>query len=454
MENELYVVWLTRTSGRARAAVAEVVGDFAMEDLLDRVARFGRTPEGMARLAARIRAAFTPPRLPAVFTDRHLRQLVEPRVQPVLAEVLACPPSDVSAALFDSGRLAQALREAGHAKAGIHDAELLLLELLPRLPRLAARHGLEAHDWGGHLESRSWLTSYAVGRLTATAQRREWPADASPTQLLAGVLEGVGGRPEAEEVFQFDTLALIEIRRRLGLLAEQLRSDAREHATEAAHLETGLTSVVRLPAWIDLYESDAVAEGLRRLFTGATSVGDLLGGAYTTPPAVTGEPEPDEGLRITNEIAFGVVKRRVAFDVGCAVQGERQQQVILRCRGLRRSELDVVKHALQELRGKDLSTEGGTLGERLLNTQVARRSGLKGYVRLALHRHGPEVAQCVVLTGTRRPVEVPAPWHEHLDTVLPYASPPQGDTRFPPLAEVVRELRAGVAPGRRIEEVE
>lgn len=451
MRNELYVVWLVKTSERARAVVGEALGDFALPDLLRLLARFDQTDEHYARYADRVRAEFTPPQLPSTFTAKHLRMLVDTKAQIALAEVLGGPPTDLIATLFDADALARALRDAGHAKDGVGDAELLLLELLPRLSRLAVRHGLDARDWGDFVERRGWLTLTAVRGLTDAARQWEWP-DSSPTKILAGILDGVRRGGDTGSPQRFDALALIELRRRIGLLAEQLRSDAVEHAEEAARVAPDLASVSRLPAWIELYELNAPATGMRRLFTGATTVAKLLHGAYAEPPPVTGDPKPAEGLQITNDIAHGTFKRRISFDVTCAVEGQSHPQVILRCRGLPKGDYNVSRDSIQRLRGNDLSTVGATLGERLLNTDVAQHQGLQGHLRLALEEFSAEATQCMVLTGIRQPIEVAAPWHEHLATQLDYEQPPAGDADFPDLDQVTGDLRASIRPGRQVEE--
>ncbi|MGW5640842.1 hypothetical protein, partial [Streptomyces sp. NPDC003832] len=405
MENELYVVWMVRVSERARTAVGSVLGDLARTDLLRRLAALGQAEERLAELAVRIQAEFTPPELPAVFTENHLRMLVDRRVAPALAQTLDCPQATVLGNLLDADQLALALCDSGDSTGTILDPELLFLRVLQRLPRLAARHGLDSRAWGPFLEDRRWLTPRALDQLTKLARTRGWPPAARPSQILAAVLETAGEEvrspgPETE----FDALALIELRRRIGLLAEHLREEAMRRAEEAALMEPKLSSVSRLPGWLELYERNAVAIGLRRLLTGADSLSDLLQGTHTEPPAVTAEPRPDEFLRITNEIAFGALwKRRVAFDITCLVQGQSDPQVILRCRGLRKDDYTPIRGMIQQLRGRDLVKTGGTLGERLLNTQVAQRKGLRGHLRRVLHRHGPELIQCVVLTGIRQP---------------------------------------------------
>ncbi|WP_327702001.1 hypothetical protein OG530_08965 [Streptomyces decoyicus] len=454
MDNELYVVWMVRTSERAMAAAEEALGNFAAHDLLHRIGRFSEAESRLAELAARIRAAFTPPELPAVFTGRHLHLLVGPTAQPLLAKILRCPESDVFATLFDAHQLAQALRETGPHQDGIDDAELLLLALLARLPRLAARHGLESRDWGGFVEGRAWLTPSALDRLTELARRRGWSADAAPTQILAGVLEGVGGRPDADRSAQFDALALIELRRRIGLLSEQLRGDALEHAEEAARLAPDLTSVSRLPAWLELYEHHAVAVGMRRLFTGSVTVAEQFEGLHSQPPPETGRPKPDEHLEVINEVRYGFLKRRMSFDIACEVEGASHPLVVLRCRGVLPEHYPALRDTVRRLRCSDLSTQGESLGERLLRTAVPQRLGLPGRLRSALQHHSAEAVQCVVLTGIRQPVAVPAPWRDHLGTSLPYAAPPGGDTVFAAPSEVTRALRESVPRTRRVVEVE
>ncbi|USA03897.1 hypothetical protein NCG97_30115 [Streptomyces lydicamycinicus] len=78
-------------SDRARAAAEKALGNFAAHDLLHRIGRFSEAEGKLAELAARVRAAFTPPDLPAVFTGRHLHLLVGPAAQPLLAEPPGVP---------------------------------------------------------------------------------------------------------------------------------------------------------------------------------------------------------------------------------------------------------------------------------------------------------------------------------------------------------------------------
>jgi hypothetical protein len=452
VENELYVVSLIHTSERAAAVAAEVLGNFAMADLLQRIGRFGQAEDRLAELATRIRAAFHSSLQPAAFTGRHLEMLVDPNARSVLAGALGCQEQDVVATLFDSGQLASALRDVEYARGGDLDAEQLLLPLLSRMPMLAARHGLDTRDWGGFIEDRGWLTPLALNRLTEVARRMEWPHDTHPTGILAGLLEGLSERTDIDSASRFDALALIELRRRIVLLAEQLRTEAMQHASDAARLAPDLISIVRLPALIELYERNSVAVGLHQLFTGTISVADLLKGSYTVPPVVTGEPDPDENLQLANEITLGAFKRRIAFDITCAVDGQRYPQVVLQCRGILRESQAPIRATIQQLRGSDLSARGKNLGERLLNTRVAQHEGLPGFLRLALHEHWAEAIQCIVLTGNRQPIAVPSPWHEYLTTTLPYQSPPSVDARLSALADVILDLRASVSPGRRIEE--
>jgi hypothetical protein len=451
MDNELYVVSLVTSSERARTAVSEVMGNYAQTDLLRRIAALTDPVEAaslLGELAARIRMEFTPPQLPTAFTGEHVRQLLSPASTARLAEVMSCSPADVLATLLDAYQLATALGEVGSTRQQVLDAELLLFELIPRLPRLAARYGLDARDWGDFMERRGWLTPEATDRLAAEAGRREWDEDARPTQVLAGIMENVGVRhPHAGT--RFDGYALIELHRRIGLLAERLRSEAIERAREAAQEAPDLTSVDRLPAWIELYERDAAAVGLLQLFAGAVSVAGLLQGNFSEPLPVTGVPAPTEHLQVINDVPFGALwKRRIAFDIACVIQGKDRPEVIVRCRGLAHSEYTAVRETIQRLRGSDLAEAGRTLGERLLHTHVAQREGLQGRLRLALHQYGTEVIQCALLTGVRQPIMVPSPWRDHLASQLSYAVPPPGDAQFPGLDQVEASLRDLVAETR------
>ncbi|MFG1607831.1 hypothetical protein [Actinoplanes sp. NPDC049265] len=442
MDNELYIVALIKSSDRARTAIGEVLGDFSLTDLLRRVGRPGQSAGELAELALRVRAEFAPAQLPAHFGEHHLRLLVVPSSLPVLADTLRCSVADVHANLLDPHQLGRALRDAGHVDGGIADAELMLLNLMPRLARLAAAHALEPGNWGSYLERRGWITPSAIRKLAAEAERRSWPSSCRPTQILAAILEQSTAKGPVTERRQFDALALIEVRRRVGLLAEKLREDASAHAEEAALLAPELSSVARLPAWLQLYERDAVAIGLHRLFTGSTSLAELLQGTYAEPPTVTGDPRPDVGFQIINDLTFGTVRKRIAFDVTCVLEGETEQQVVLRCRGLPRKEFEPIRDKIVALRTTDVSAVGASVGTRLLNTQMAERHGLRGRLRHVLRKHGAQTIQCILLAGIRTPVAVPPPWHDYLRTSLPYAEPPSHDARFAGPDQINHNLRA------------
>lgn len=445
---------LVGSSDKAIGAVSAVLGGFSRHDLLRRL----REPQPAAQrrfdeLAMRIRAAFSPPPLAPVFTAGHLHMLARAEGRSTIAAALGWSSEDALSNLFDAEELAETLRSSGGAEEGILDPELLFFEVLRMLNLLGAMYGLRDRDWGRFVIENRWLTPTAVDKLAGVARQRGWPPDASSARVLAGVLEGSGGRPEIDPGPRFDGLALVEMQRRVGLLVEQLRSEASKHAEDAADMAPDLASVAQLPAWIELYERGAVAEGLRRLFTGSSSVRDLLQGNYPDPPPVSGEPVPTASLHVTNVHSFGLLGRLVSFDVACELEGqEPPPTVVLRCRGVAKRDFPDISAALRQLRGADISPHGGTLAERLLNSQVAQRSGIHGYLRLALRRFAAETIQCVVLTGLHQPIAIPAPWHEYLRTRLSFDPPPTDDVRFPQLSEVVNALRSSAA-GASISEV-
>jgi len=455
MKNELYVVQLVGFSERARDAVAPLLGNWSQSDLL----RALHTPHNLLRrhrsldleglfqeLAGRIQAAFTPPRLPSQFTESHLRRLTAPEVRGRLASALQCNDIDVIATLLDPDPLRAALASIDAPPGGpaTFDAEELLLLVMARLPSLRIHYGLDSSDWGAFLEERRWLSEIAVRQLQAEAHRNDWAKDALPTSILAGIIEGVGGPTFQWGSARFDALALIELRRRVAALAEELRDEALRYAEEAVQLAPDLGSISRLPAWIELYERNAVAVGLLRLFTGARSVASLLAEGKPRDLGEQGDPVRDDGLLIADEHRYGL-KPRISFVVQCMVQGEAHPKAILRCEALPRRNYPQVKDTVQRLRGGDLASQGGTLGERLLNTQVALRHGIDGYLRLAVERHIGEVVQTLVLTGQQQPIQTQVAWREQLQSRLPFqASPSTYDIRFPDRETVVTDLRDSI----------
>ncbi len=351
--------------------------------------------------------------------------------------------------VFDAVRLGRTLEEAGSDTVDITDtdAEALFLRLLERLPLVDVLFGLGSGNWTHFIGQQRWITATATEALRTIASNEHLGQDVPVPQILAYLIERADHPAAQPAGAYFDAFALIELRRRLALLAEELRDEALDLAELAAQIASDLRAVAQLPAWLELYEFGSIASGLLKLFTGAISFAELLPPDLHEPPAaVTADPVPSEGLLVRNEASYGPpFRRRESFDIACVVHGEEQPQVILHCRGLNKSQGNQVKDVVQRLTGGDLSVTGDSAGARLLNTRVPVREGLAGRLRAALHRYGAEAVQCVILTGFQQPVAIPAPWHDLLNASIPY----QGlniarDAWLPSCQEVEDELIASV----------
>lgn len=456
MKNEVFVVKMLESSARARAVAAPVFGDLAQVDLL-RALRDPRPVRSVGSatieelfedLAVRIRREFSPPGLPDQVTADHLRALAHPEIQRSVARVLGYRPEALVPTVFDPVRLGRTLEEAGGdaVESMETDAEVLFLRLLERLPLIDVMFGLSSGNWTHFIQQQRWITATAAEALRTVAGDEHLGQDVPAPQVLAYLIERAGRSPAQIAEAYFDAFALIELRRRLALLAEQLRDEALDRAELAAQIAPDLRAVAQLPAWLELYEFGSIAIGLLRLFTGVISFAELLPSDLHDPPAaVTGDPVPSEGLLVRNEASYGTFHRRESFDIACVVHGEEEPQVILHCRGLSKNQSAQVKDVVQRLTGGDLSVTGDSAGARLLNTRVPVQEGLAGYLRAALHRYGAEAVQCAILTGFTEPVTVPAPWHDHLSAKIPY----QGldstqDAWLPSCQEVEDELVASV----------
>jgi hypothetical protein len=450
MKNEVFVVKLLESSARARAVAAPVLGDMAQADLLRALRNppplrsAGSTaPEALFDdLAARIRREFSPPGPPDHVTVEHLRALAHPEIQRAVARALGSSPEALLPTVFDAIRLGQTLEAVGSVADDSADAEGLFLRLLERLPLIDVQFGLGSGNWTHFIERQRWITATATEKLRTIAGNDHLGQDVPVPQVLAYLIERAGRPPAVAAEAYFDAFALIELRRRLAFLGEQLRDEALDRAELAAQSDPGLRAVSYLPAWLELYEFGSIASGMLTLFTGAISFAELLPADLHDPPAaVTGEPVPSEGLLVRNEASYGRFQRRESFDVACVIQGEEQPQIILHCKGLHKTQSAQVKDVVQRLAGGDLSIVGDSIGARLLNTRVPVQEGLAGHLRAALHRYGAEAVQCAILTGLQQPVTVPAPWHDHLNATIPYQGLDTAqDAWMPSCDEVTDEL--------------
>jgi hypothetical protein len=454
VKNEIFVIQLLGSSARARAVAAPVLGDMAQVDLL-RALRNPRPvrPAGSTTiealfddLATRMRREFSPPGPPDRVTVEHLRALAHPEIQREVARGLGYRPEALLPTVFDADRLGHTLETIGSGTDDSGDAEALFLRLLERLPLIDVQFGLGSGNWTHFIEQQRWITATAAEKLRTVAGNDHLGQDVPTPQVLAYLIERAGRPPAGQAEVYFDAFALIELRRRLAFLGEQLRDEAMDRAELAAQIAPDLRAVSYLPAWLELYEFGSIASGMLTLFTGAISFAELLPPDLHDPPtAVTSEPVSSEGLLVKNEVTYGRFQHRETFDIACMVHGEEEPQTILRCKGLSKNQSAQVKDVVQRLTGGDLSITGDSVGARLLNTRVPVQEGLAGHLRAALHRYGAEAVQCAILTGLQQPVTVPTPWHDQLNAGIPY----QGlytaeDAWMPSCNEVTNELTSSV----------
>ena len=90
-----------------------------------------------------------------------------------------------------------------------------------------------------------------------------------------------------------------------------------------------------------------------------------------------------------------------------------------------------VSEGIGRLRGRDLSAVGDTLGQRLLNTEVAVSKDFPGRLRAAMLKNSAPIAQTIVLSGIRQPIQAIVPWQNQLNGTLDYSvARPDLDTEF------------------------
>lgn len=460
MIGELYTANLLKISPRARAVATEMLGLVDREEMLKELRQsravtdlaralecreepglhaLERFPDVFSTLAARLSQIFDRSSLPR-FRRSHLVSLVRPDAQNKLAAALGCRPQESLETLFRAARMESVVAEVKRRPPGTGalDPEALLYELFEdnfrALEELELRYEVRPDDWGSFLEKKKWL---AADQLKDFAERHGWPSDASASQRLASLLELRSTLPDREEVGDaYDSLAMVYLQQMIASIVYRLREAAVEQAETAEAYGAAMPMVARLPAWIELYERQAISLGLQRLFTGKKAIGTLIDRRNVGPrPDVIEEPQADKHLMVPEVQPVQRWRKLVAtFEVQCYVEGDEQIRTILRCVKTPVAIYYLFRQVVPGLKGEDLSQHGGNVGERLLNTPVAISEGLVGRLSSFVEDVGPGViAQCVVLCGKTDPArsDVAWVWTGDLSRRLPYKGlAPENDCRF------------------------
>ena len=437
----MYVTWLVQRSALAHAIASELLAP-GYDDILDQL----RDPENpntagpaFAAISDRLRSALEFDALrPLVEAD--LTHLAHRAVWEALAPILRCRAYEVLASLIDQVALKRSLDEAGWDNPAVTegaDAEKLYLLMLHKrsgIEALSRHNAISPNSWGTLMEIHRWIWPGAAERLRAEAALRGWAKGSEPvrpTEVLAAVIDETLKPPTwrvGPEEDQFGPIAVVSIRRRTAHLVDELREEAIEQAELAAPFVTTL-----LPAWIDLYERQAIVPALMRLKGPTIHVKDLLAGARVEPQPVTADIDPTTSLTVQGQVfPKGILRREYAtFDVICPIESGALRS-ILKVTALPKGAYEIIKPRIEQLHGSDLVPTGGTLGNRLLATPVTRPDRLTEFLRTALERHSAKIAQTLVLSGVERPITVPIPWREDLNDRLPYAKrDPASDVTLP-----------------------
>jgi len=384
------------------------------------------------------------PRPPDPFAERHFQALTSPRVIKTLARVLDCSEGEALDTLLDPLPMRRALDEVSpHIGRANATADLLASEMRSRAEEIRLSRGLAENEWGDFLEAKRWIKRPAMLRLRREGERRNWPSETGPATILAGLIDLTeraqqGPDPYTDEGDPYDSLAIGSIRQRVDTLVAALRREAESHFADALESAPSIRSLGMLQGWFDLYDKQAVALGLSRLCGGTRILATLLEGARTEDKGLQGAPEPEEYLTTKPEMPY--VRRRdkflrqhdyVTFSIMCQVHGIGLLLPVLDVVALPVEDYRYVSEGISRLRGRDLSAVGDTLGQRLLNTAVTVSNDLTGRLRAAVLRNSALMAQTIVLSGIRQPIQVTVPWQNELSDELGYTvADPNLDTKI------------------------
>ncbi len=243
-----------------------------------------------------------------------------------------------------------------------------------------------------------------------------------------------------------DSLALVWLNQRLQHIVTGLRQEAIELAKEAAsHLPTH-SAVLNLAAWLEMYERGAVARALPYFITRKKPVGAFMTRNQWNTVNVTGVPEGDKNLSISDHVLFqkGILRKKDygSCQVLCHLQDISTPQPILQLVAVPRSTYEHLIAELPKLSGADLSHIGGSLSERLPNTRIIIADRLVTLINESIKTLRFQFIQSLILSGTPPSIEMHAPWRSELRDKLAYTIPASAEeVDFP---KTVKDIRDGL----------
>jgi hypothetical protein len=443
MKSEIFVVNSVRTSERAFSAVAEHIPSTDVSALLKVLQSSRRLRQAavamrvdydkvFVHLAKAIDAAFN--RQPVVhFSRDHMRMLLNADVQSLLKDVLACDPRDTLQTLFSVPHLQDTLDYVTEGRlSGLPtSAAYLINELLrsDRAQKLEFDHTTTSSNWERIVVDEEWLAPESGKRLLASSKAR---SVSTPVRALAEFLER--SRQSEEEAVKIDLpghqsigpLGLLELRRRLSWIVEQLQTHALEDAENAAGAMLASPSMQILRPLLYLYEFGYVKQGLKAYMDYTRPLESLLPKQGLEVYSVDeSKVIPTSNLSFAGEEPYIVAGQRVGtFSIKCKLSGQNELQTILRSTEVSGWAYDQLQQDIPRLRPNDLSPEGTGLADRLLKTSFPILEPEVRLLRQAVDQLGDRLTQAIALSCEKPILQIPDLWRGRVADRLPYMDLP------------------------------
>ena len=433
MRGEIYVMSLLRISSQAEDVVIEhMPGSMTHSNPVreltdpDRISLAERRFEELADVLQ----AVLRPRPPEPFGEADFAKLLHADVQLALARLLGCAPGDVLTSLFNPVGLERALDDLDTPRPRDADSERLIYTMFgcDGFKGYRLLYGFGEYAWGSELLTRHWLLDSAVDLLLAEGARRGWGDE--PGRILSGLIAEAGS-PAAEPPTRggesYSALAVIYLRRLLARLVRELYQESDSHVREAVRRAPGAPGLLALRGWLELYERGNLARGLVLLCGGVQPLRAALSNGRYEVRHVTENPTLTERLKVGGYTEFAKKKTRigrerwfVSFTVDCKVSAEEPPVPILNVTDLPKEDFERLKPTIERLKGEHIADGPPLLGERLLEATVPVGGTFDGALRSFVERNVALIAQTIVLTGQRHPVDAAVPWSKQLQASTRY----------------------------------
>lgn len=378
-----------------------------------------------------ISSAFKP-RATSLLTRKRLSLLLNEDVQEALAIHLGCHPREVVATLFSIEELRDTLDYLNDdgSESNSNNAVGLLSEILKHGGSLEEEHCVTGNDWEFILKEEQWLEQEDEPKSKAVQKLEALVSDTTNPYIALATLIERSQKDDVEQVKNnslslpnsIGSLGLIEVRRRLLWIINQLYEQANENFDAAAAVMPTSSTFELLPAVFHLYNLGWTLRGLKNYISPPITLSKVL-----TEDKIERNPVDVDAIALDQSLEFEVLEefsvyenKYWSFEIRCGLKNKKFH-TFLTAYEIRIEIAQEIQREISTLTPRQLGFSEKDLCDSLLESPFLNTDPVETLLRDAINELGLEKFSQIVAFSCSDPIEgVPPIWRKVIPEQLPY----------------------------------